>query len=379
MSAIHQEIAVTRPRALVVDDSKLACFVLGRSLERLGFDVELAYSAEQGLADVARLRPAVVFMDHQMSGMSGMEAVRALRGSEASRDLPVVMYTSQAGEDFVAEAREAGANGVLAKHGERSRLSVLLRELGLPCQGDESARPRIAAVAAGPASLRSNAGGATLHGVGRSSSGPRSLVERLEPVLREQREQIRTELLAEFALLENGQESIRRQVLRRVDEQTHAMARRLERELLERDQDWLDARRGATRQRLALAASLLLPMALLGAMVAALFGEVDRLQGSLDGLRSAMVAEATATRTATAAGTRLLQRTEQTASTLDRIEQRLTELPATLVTTGVVPVAFCLYPDGTGSYVLEGVQSGDRCASAAAIPGVQRVAALSVH
>jgi hypothetical protein len=60
------------------------------------------------------------------------------------------------------------------------------------------------------------------------------MLERLEPVLREQRDQIRGELLAEFALLENGQESVRRQVLRRVEESTHAMARRLERELQER-------------------------------------------------------------------------------------------------------------------------------------------------
>ncbi len=378
MSAIEKEIAVPRPRALVVDDSKLACFVLGRSLERHGFDVELAHSAEQALEDVARLEPAVVFMDHQMSGMSGIEAVRVLRSQEAFRDIPIVMYTSQAGEDFVAEAREAGASGVLAKHSERLRLAGLLQELGLPHRDEVAARPKVAAPAARPTVARSLAA----HGGGAGSVrsvDPRSLVERLEPVLREQREQIRTELLAEFALLENGQDSLRRQLLRRVDESTHAMSRRLERELLERDQDWLDAKRGATRQRVLLAASVLFPLLVLGAMVFALFGEVDRLQGSLDGLRAAATAEAAASRTAAATGAQLLQKTEAATARLGRVEQRLAELPAAIVTTGVAASTYCLTPDGLGAYVLEPASPGGRCMAMAADPGAQRVASLSAR
>jgi CheY-like chemotaxis protein len=378
MSAIEKEIAVPRPRALVVDDSKLACFVLGRSLERHGFDVELAHSAEQALEDVARLEPAVVFMDHQMSGMSGLEAVRVLRGQEAFRHVPVVMYTSQAGDDFVAEAREAGANGVLAKHSERLQLTGLLKDLGLPCRDEVAGRPKAVAPAARPAVASALAS----HGGRAGSAGPaepRSLVERLEPVLREQREQIRTELLAEFALLENAQDSLRRQLLRRVDESTHAVARRLERELLERDQDWLDAKRSATRQRVLLAASVLFPLLVLGTMVFALFGELDRLQGTLDGLSASAAAEAAASQTASATGAQLLQRTDQATASLTRIEQRLAELPAEVVTTGVDASSYCLTPDGLGAYVLAPVTPGGRCMASAAEPGVQRVASLSTH
>jgi CheY-like chemotaxis protein len=68
----------------VVDESKLACFVLGRSLQRQGFDVGLAHSAEQALEDVARLEPAAVFMDHQMLGMSGLEAAASRAAASSS-------------------------------------------------------------------------------------------------------------------------------------------------------------------------------------------------------------------------------------------------------------------------------------------------------
>jgi CheY-like chemotaxis protein len=373
MSAIQEEVVVPRLKALVVDDSKLACFVLGRMLERQGFDVELAHSAEQALDTVEQLRPAVVFMDHLMSGMSGVDAVRELRGKADCEQVPVVMYTSQGGAEFEAAARAAGANAVLAKHSERLRLAAVLQEVGLRSRESDAPRSR-------------PSDSVTRDRVARAVSSttlqlpdPAVLVERLEPVLREQREQIRTELLAEFALLENGQESVRRQVLRRVDEQTHAMAQRLQRELHARDQDWLEAKVGATRQRVALAASILLPLVVLGAMVVALFDEVARLHGSLDGVRSALVTEAMATRTATEAGAQLLQRTEQSAATLKRIEHRIADLPAALMATSGAAGTYCLYPDGVGGFVLEAAQSTGRCPSASAVPGAQRLASLSAR
>ena len=371
MSAIQEEVVVPRLKALVVDDSKLACFVLGRMLERQGFDVELAHSAEQALDTVEQLRPAVVFMDHLMSGMSGIEAVRELRGRASCGQVPVVMYTSQGGAEFEAEARAAGANAVLAKHSERLRLAAVLQEVGLRNREPDVARSRSSDPARRDRVVRA------APSVTTQVPDPALLVERFEPVLREQRDQIRTELLAEFALLENGQESVRRQVLRRVDESTHAMARRLERELRQRDEDWLQAKRSATRQRLALAASILLPIVVLGGMVATLKGEVTRLEGAMSELHSASAAQAASTDRVSLAGSQLLQRAERTAATLDRIERRLAELPAAISTADAAADAYCLREDGFGSYVLEPSSAGIGCAPGAAPAAVQRVAALA--
>jgi CheY-like chemotaxis protein len=371
MSAIQEEVVVPRLKALVVDDSKLACFVLGRMLERQGFDVELAHSAEQALDTIEQLRPAVVFMDHLMSGMSGIEAVRKLRGKASCEQVPVVMYTSQGGAEFEAEARAAGANAVLAKHSERLRLAAVLQEVGLRIRESEPSRSRSSDPAMRDRVAR------TAPSATPQLPDPAVLVERFEPVLREQRDQIRTELLAEFALLENGQESVRRQVLRRVDESTHAMARRLERELKQRDEDWLQAKRSATRQRLALAASILLPIVVLGGMVATLKGEVTRLEGAMSELHSASAAQAATTDRVSVAGSQLLQRAERTAATLDRIERRLAELPAAISTADAAADAYCLRDDGFGSYRLEPAPAGVGCTPGVAPAAVQRVAALA--
>jgi CheY-like chemotaxis protein len=372
MSAIQEEVVVPRQKALIVDDSKLACFVLGRMLERQGFDVELAHSAEQALETVEQLRPAVVFMDHLMSGMSGIEAVRELRGKAGCEQVPVVMYTSQGGAEFEAAARAAGANAVLAKHSERLRLVAVLQEVGLRSVS-EMPRSRFSDPARRDRVARADSSVTT------QAPDPAVLVERLEPVLREQRDQIRTELLAEFALLENGQESVRRQVLRRVEESTHAMARRLERELKQRDEDWLQAKRSATRQRLALAASILLPIVVLGGMVATLKGEVSRLEGAMTELQVASAAQAATTDRVSVAGAQLLQRTERTAATLERIERRLAELPAAISTADAAADVYCLRDDGFGSYVLEPAPAGVGCTSGAVTAATQRLAALAIN
>jgi len=285
----------------------------------------------------------------------------------------VVMYTSQGGAEFEAAAREAGANAVLAKHSERLRLAAVLQEIGL--RSSESQVPRSRSY--DPA-RRDRLTSPTLSTVPQLPD-PAVLVERLEPVLREQRDQIRTELLAEFALLENGQESVRRQVLRRVEESTHAMSRRLERELRQRDEDWLQAKRSATRQRLAVAASILLPIVFLGAMVATLKGEVSRLEGAMAGLQTASAAQAATTYRVSVAGSQLLQRTDRTAATLERIERRLAELPAVLASTDVAADTYCLRDDGFGSYVLEAAPAGLGCAPGAAPGTTQRVAALALN
>lgn len=102
-------------RALVVDDSKSARVVLSRMLEKYGIQVDTAESAEAALDYLKRERPDVVFMDHLMPGMDGLEAVKLIKADPATASLPVMMYTSQEGELYVGQARALGAMGVLPK------------------------------------------------------------------------------------------------------------------------------------------------------------------------------------------------------------------------------------------------------------------------
>lgn len=121
----------SQKRALIVDDSRTAREALGRVLEQHDIKVEMAESAEQALDALGAARPDVIFMDHLMPGMDGFEAVRAIKENPATATIPIMMYTSQAGELYVGQARALGAVGVLPKQIKPVQVSETLRSLNL--------------------------------------------------------------------------------------------------------------------------------------------------------------------------------------------------------------------------------------------------------
>ena len=115
--------------ALVVDDSRTARIVLQRILETHDLDVATAESAEAAIAYLSEVRPDIIFMDHQMPGMDGFEAVSAIKNNPATATIPIMMYTAQQGELYVGQARALGAIGVLPKQLEPVEVSKVLESL----------------------------------------------------------------------------------------------------------------------------------------------------------------------------------------------------------------------------------------------------------
>jgi len=115
--------------ALIVDDSRSARVVLKNMLEAHELEVDTAESAEDALDYLNDHRPDVIFMDHQMPGMDGFEAVSAIKNNPDTATIPIMMYTSQEGELYVGQARALGAVGVLPKQIEPVEVSKVLESL----------------------------------------------------------------------------------------------------------------------------------------------------------------------------------------------------------------------------------------------------------
>ena len=102
-------------RLLLVDDHT----VVRRGLQMvlsLEPDLEIVGEAADGreaLEQVAQLQPDVVLMDLLMPVMTGVEAIRAIKGD--SPEVEVVALTSVLEDKLVVEAIEAGATGYLLK------------------------------------------------------------------------------------------------------------------------------------------------------------------------------------------------------------------------------------------------------------------------
>jgi CheY-like chemotaxis protein len=105
-------------RVLVVDDSTQQRMLVRAYLADTAHSV---IEAADGAEAIDRVRTDgfdVVFMDLQMPGMNGVDAIRALRTHEAGTDRPparIIALTALGASDDVTEAEEAGADECLAK------------------------------------------------------------------------------------------------------------------------------------------------------------------------------------------------------------------------------------------------------------------------
>ncbi len=134
--------------ALIVDDSRSARAVLARMLERHQLEVDTAESAEAAIQYLSRRRPDVIFMDHLMPGMDGLQAVQAIKNDPRTATIPIMMYTSQEGEVYVSQARALGAVGVLPKQTKIADVSKALEQLHLIEEGAVPVDTRASATAA---------------------------------------------------------------------------------------------------------------------------------------------------------------------------------------------------------------------------------------
>lgn len=127
-------------KALIVDDSRLARTLLGRLLSEHGVAADMAESAEAALDYLKLNRPDVVFLDHNMPGIDGFQALDAIKTNPATATIPVMMYTSEEGEVYLGQARALGALGVLPKTLQPVEVVNVLRRLHL-IPGGSSAHP----------------------------------------------------------------------------------------------------------------------------------------------------------------------------------------------------------------------------------------------
>lgn len=119
---------MTRPiRVLVVDDHPMLRDGIHGLLLGCG-DMEPVGEASNGAEAVERfaeLAPDVTLMDVRMEGMSGVEAIQAIR--TLSPKARILVLTTYAGDAAAIRAMRAGASGYLLKNCVRTELADAIR------------------------------------------------------------------------------------------------------------------------------------------------------------------------------------------------------------------------------------------------------------
>jgi two-component system chemotaxis response regulator CheY len=102
-------------RFLVVDDSATMRRIVVNSLGRIGFSD--CVEAADGLEALESFDPSVDFVitDWNMPNMSGLDFVRALRGRDEGRTVPILMVTTRSVREDIVQAAQAGVSNYIVK------------------------------------------------------------------------------------------------------------------------------------------------------------------------------------------------------------------------------------------------------------------------
>lgn len=100
---------------LIVEDQPLNRKLVRDVLQAKGYRTAEAETGEDGVAVAHDQLPALILMDIQLPGISGIEALRRLREDPVTRAIPVIAVTASAMQQNQREITAAGFDGYLPK------------------------------------------------------------------------------------------------------------------------------------------------------------------------------------------------------------------------------------------------------------------------
>ena len=128
---------MTDTTVLVVDDDPNALDIVKTFLEAKGYRVAVAKDGNEALAQLEKVRPALVLLDVMMPGMDGWEVARVIKNHPTFGRTRVVMLTARSDFADKHEGLRAGADDYIVK-------PIQLRELADRVERNLKAREKTA-------------------------------------------------------------------------------------------------------------------------------------------------------------------------------------------------------------------------------------------
>jgi CheY-like chemotaxis protein len=122
---------MSMPRVLVVDDTASIRFLIRTNLELAGYEVEEAVDGVDCLEILKGLEtmPDLITVDVMMPRLDGVATVAAIRADDRTRDIAVVMVSTQGQTADIQRATEAGVDAYVTKPFDPDHLVVTVGDV----------------------------------------------------------------------------------------------------------------------------------------------------------------------------------------------------------------------------------------------------------
>jgi two-component system chemotaxis response regulator CheY len=117
---------------LVVDDSASLRQVVGIALKGAGYDVIEACDGKDGLSKLTEQKIHLIISDVNMPNMDGISFVKEAKQKAEYKFTPVIMLTTEAGEDKKQAGQAAGAKAWVVKPFQPAQMLTAVSKLIAP-------------------------------------------------------------------------------------------------------------------------------------------------------------------------------------------------------------------------------------------------------
>ncbi|MCM1144224.1 MAG: ATP-binding protein [Blautia sp.] len=124
------EFTAQGARVLIVDDNEINCMVAEEMLKPLQMQIELVSDGAQALKMVQESQYDMIFMDHLMPVMNGIEATKAIRALEGNyyQGVPIIALTGNTAREQQNEYLQAGMSDYLSKPIDMKDIFAMIRK-----------------------------------------------------------------------------------------------------------------------------------------------------------------------------------------------------------------------------------------------------------
>jgi DNA-binding response OmpR family regulator len=114
------------PLILIAEDDPRIADLISKNLEAAGYEVQRSPDGGRALADLERLKPALLVLDLGLPGVEGLQVLRRVRQTS---DMPVLVLTARSAESDKLLGLELGADDYVTKPFSTAELVARVRAL----------------------------------------------------------------------------------------------------------------------------------------------------------------------------------------------------------------------------------------------------------
>jgi DNA-binding response OmpR family regulator len=116
-------------KILLVDDSSTVVMMERMILAAERFEIVTAANGQEGYDRAKAEQPDLILMDMVMPRMNGIEAVKALRGDESTKHIPIIMVTTRGEAESMELGFASGCNDYVTKPVNSAELLAKVRSI----------------------------------------------------------------------------------------------------------------------------------------------------------------------------------------------------------------------------------------------------------